>query len=535
MAEKLRTPKTQSADILEEEYNVAPYPSFPFSQTHPAHLFTLAKLFGLQPKAVEKARVLELGCAGGGNLIPMAYHFPTAEFLGIDLSEKQINDGIKCILDLNIKNITLRHQSILDFNNTDGKFDYIICHGVYSWVDDKVRDKIMKICHEALSKNGIAYISYNTLPGWNMVNSVKDLMSWHAKNFADPATKAQQARSILKFISDGLQEEKSPYADCLRNEISVLANQSDSYLLHEHLSTYNKPLYFYQFMESANKQKLSYLSDAFLATMFTDNLPPRFATELNKINNIITIGQYMDFIRNQRFRCTLLCHEDNIINRSLQTADIEHFYLQLVGKPDNPNFSQKDIDAGTESTFTHGTITLKVRNPISQLAMLILTEEQFKPIHYNDLCQKLIERSSIKDLAVIKRHLNDELNLMRSVFAGIINISSYANDYTVVLSEKPVACPLVRYQAQHQNHVTNRRHQNLVVDPLSKVILPLLDGTHDIDAILKAVHQEISKGNLIVLDENKQTIKDQKTIEQRTKIICQNTLANMAKQAIFIR
>src|SRR5262245_12756063 len=117
--------------IVEEEYDKTPYQSFPFSHTHPTHLFTLAKLFGLNPTPVEQSRILELGCARGGNLIPMAFHFPTSECLGIDISEKQIIEGVKQIHELNVKNITLRHQSLLDFSNQDGKFDYIICHGVY--------------------------------------------------------------------------------------------------------------------------------------------------------------------------------------------------------------------------------------------------------------------------------------------------------------------------------------------------------------------------------------------------------------------
>src|SRR5574338_996005 len=99
-----------SVDILQAEYNAIPYHSYPFSHTHPTHLFTLATLFGLQPKAVEKARILELGCASGGNIIPLAMHFPNAECVGIDLAEKQIEEGLKHIEALNIRNINLRHQ-----------------------------------------------------------------------------------------------------------------------------------------------------------------------------------------------------------------------------------------------------------------------------------------------------------------------------------------------------------------------------------------------------------------------------------------
>ena len=67
-------------------YDEVPYESFPFPQTHPDHLATLGRLFAIQPPPLERCRVLELGCASGGNLIPMAVAMPQAEFFGVDLS-----------------------------------------------------------------------------------------------------------------------------------------------------------------------------------------------------------------------------------------------------------------------------------------------------------------------------------------------------------------------------------------------------------------------------------------------------------------
>lgn len=520
--------------ILEDEYNKAPYQSFPFSHTHPTHLFTLAKLFGLKPKPVEKARILELGCASGGNLIPVAYQFPNSECLGIDISDKQIDDGIAQIMDLNISNITLRHQSILDFQIQEGKFDYIICHGVYSWVDNEARQKIMQICHDNLAKNGIAYISYNTFPGWNMVNSVRDLMMWHTKNISEPAARANQARSVLKFITDGLQEDKSPYATFLRNEIQLISMHADSYLLHEHLSSYNDPVYFHQFMDQANQAQLSYLADAFLSTMFTENLPPQFANELKKINNIVTTGQYMDFIRNQRFRCTLLCHQDQKINRSLKTTDIQDFYLQFTGRTDNPHLSEKDIGHGQEISFANSSVTLKLRNTLSQLAMLILYHEQHKPIHYNELCEQMLLKSATKDMAALKHHLNEELNLMRTVLAGLIQISSYPGNYVLKVSEKPTACPYARYLAQKQQFATNLRHQAIRLDPLTKSLLPIIDGTRYLRDLIAHARDEVKKGNLSILDKDKRPVTDEEKIQEHLRLACQTALENMAKQALLI-
>jgi len=86
------------------------------------------------PAPVTKCRVLELGCASGGNLIPMAFNLPESEFIGVDFSAKEVEMGNKIIKDLNLKNIRLEQLSIMDIDETFGKFDYIICHDVYSSV-----------------------------------------------------------------------------------------------------------------------------------------------------------------------------------------------------------------------------------------------------------------------------------------------------------------------------------------------------------------------------------------------------------------
>ncbi len=62
-------------------YDRVPYESFPYAGTHPDHLSVVASLFGMRPRIPDECRVLELGCSGGGNLIPMAAVFPLIRIL----------------------------------------------------------------------------------------------------------------------------------------------------------------------------------------------------------------------------------------------------------------------------------------------------------------------------------------------------------------------------------------------------------------------------------------------------------------------
>jgi len=170
--------------VLENEktfsYDNVPYDSHPFPQSHPDRLATIATLFGMKPKSIENCRVLELACASGGNIIPLAQSLPKAHFVGIDLSKRQIEDGQKVVKSLGLKNIELKHVDLKDLDDSFGKFDYIVALGLYSWVQGDVQEKILEVAEKFLSPDGVAYISYNTYPGCHFRGMIRDMMLYHA-------------------------------------------------------------------------------------------------------------------------------------------------------------------------------------------------------------------------------------------------------------------------------------------------------------------------------------------------------------------
>ena len=161
-------------------YDALPYQSLPFPQAHPDRLAGIATLLGLKPPAVETARVLELGAAAGGHLIPMAEQLPRGSFLGVDLSARQVADGQETIRALGLTNVELRPADLTGVDESFGTFDYILAHGVYSWVPEAVRDHLLRACRRNLAPNGVAYVSYNTLPGWSMRGMIRQMMAFHA-------------------------------------------------------------------------------------------------------------------------------------------------------------------------------------------------------------------------------------------------------------------------------------------------------------------------------------------------------------------
>lgn len=506
-------------DEEEKSYDDFPYESLAVKQTHPYHLFTLAKLYGFDAVQVEQANVLELGCASGGNLIPMAFHLTKARFVGLDLSQKQIAQGQQKIHDLQLNNIELHHQSIIDFK-TKEKFDYIICHGLYSWVDEAIQKCVFEICRLYLSRKGIAYISYNTLPGWRQGETLRDLMQWHTARYDDPAKKITEARSLLSAYFDKLKEEGTAFAALMQNEIALVQKHPDNQLIHEHLGAINSPCYFHQFMRQAHGHQLHFLSEAFLTNMMVENLPSALTEDED---NRIASGQYMDFIKNRRFRATLLCREALVIDEQKMQESIAQLYLRLMALPENL--------AADEVVFANSTMRFYPRDAVTKQAMLILWQTQYQPLHFETLCQQV---ANLMPAPLPEVVLQLKKDLLQAALGGIIDISSERPDYTSEISKKPCACPLARYQVYMQNTVTNRRHENIALTTLAQALLPHLDGEHDLPMLVEVIGSYIEEGVLVIQDENHQIIPMGHEHLKQIETICLRTIDLLAKQALLI-
>ncbi len=518
--------------MTQNRYDQVPYFSHPFSQTHPENLYTIARLFGIDAPDYRKAGILELGCADGGNIIPMAFNLPESRFVGIDLSAKQIESSRDLVEELDLSNLSLEHLSISDIDPGFGQFDYIICHGVYSWVAPDIQEKIFSICNRNLTASGVAYLSYNCLPGWNFIKSIRDMMLYHVSGFDDPSEKVEQARSMLRFILDSQGKPEPAYAAYLKSEMDLLSRHRDSYLLHDHLEEINNPVYFHEFMEKAGRHDLAYLGDTNLFTMFPENLDEAVAATLKKIPDIVKAEQYMDFIRNRRFRSTLLCHADMDIKRNIDVNAIAQFHLTTLAFPDK-EVTPVEIEEGAPLTFSAGNATLKTRSRISKTAMLILAECSSQPLAYEALCNETLLRTGVHHMEYIREQLNEDLNLIHLLFAGIIHISSSKGPYVITVSAKPEVTRMARYQAGKSDIVTNQRHEPTLLNSAEQVLIRYLNGQNDTGKLIEKLSSHISSGELrLELDGRK--IPASEDITGHVALLCSSILENLAEKALLI-
>ena len=103
---------------IKNSYDDLMYESKAFFQTAINALEARARMMGLKPAAAVNAKVLELGCSMGGNIITQALYYPDAEFIGIDLSGRQVAQGNAIIEKMGLKNVRLEEKDILTIDES---------------------------------------------------------------------------------------------------------------------------------------------------------------------------------------------------------------------------------------------------------------------------------------------------------------------------------------------------------------------------------------------------------------------------------
>jgi methyltransferase-like protein/2-polyprenyl-3-methyl-5-hydroxy-6-metoxy-1,4-benzoquinol methylase len=500
--------------LPQTSYDELPYTSTPMAYAQPERLATLAKVFGMQTPAVAKARVLELGCADGINLITTAQHFPETECIGVDLSTQQINAGQAMIDSLGLKNITFKQANLLELDASLGKFDYIIAHGIYSWVPAVVQEKILSLCKELLNPTGVAYVSYNTKPGWNMRSAIRDMMLYHTGKIQDPKARVSQLRALLKFLADSSSTGQDSYSLFLKEECNTFVELPEAYLFHEFLEEENQPLYFHEFIQQARAHDLEYLSDAFLHSMLSVNFPPEVQKTLQLFqNDLIQQEQYMDFLRNRHFRHSLLCHKGTVLNRALNASIFKDFYISA-------NLEQVSDD-GRVLQFKNQRGTVSTERPLLKVMLKLLSTQWPQLLSFSDLVEqsrKLHGKSSPEDETEIAEML------LMCYSRGIIELHTEAQKFITHVSERPCTTALVRLLMTQGNHVVNLRCEYFKIEnTVCLQILPYLDGKHTHADLLGLLKQWLNEGKLGFASQQARTDNPfSLTTEQATSILQQS-------------
>jgi SAM-dependent methyltransferase len=436
-----------------------PYPGHPFAQTHPDRLATVATLFGLHPAQPASCRLLELGCGDGGNLVPMAYGLRDSAFTGIDLSATAIERAAALSGALGLENLDLRRADLTALPAL-GTFDFVVAHGVYSWVEPPARDALLAACREHLAPHGVAYVSYDVFPGGHLREVTRQMLRWHLRDIDEPEERIAQARALLSAVMAAGQE-----GDELRQRLAWQAEwanaQTDAALYHDELAEHHEAVLFADFAAHAARHGLRFLAEADVFEMQAGPLPPGLGED------VLAREQYLDFFKGRMFRQTLLCHAG--VERIEPAPAIVRG--MLAATPARP---AGELAPGRVEFRGPRGGSLTTDHELVKRALVRLGEAWPRTVPVADLIDSEDGAEALCE------------TLLRAYAANFVQLHVWAPECAPAPSARPGARAPPRLQAADGTRVTNLRHAGVEVpDALGRRLITLLDGTRDRSALLR--------------------------------------------------
>jgi SAM-dependent methyltransferase len=473
-------------------YDAAPYGSYAYLQCAPEHIAAIAHVFGLAAPPVATARVLELGCSSGGNLLPFAVRQPGARVLGLDLSGSHIERGQQAISRMGLANAELRQANLAELDPASlGRFDYIICHGLYSWVPPNVQEAMLDVCGRALAPEGVVYVSYNTYPGWKSREVIRDAMLLHSRDKANVAERLAHARAMVGFLKK-VAAPQSLLSHTVDENLRILSRTGDDYLAHDYLEPYNLPCYFEQFVARAGAHGLAYLAEAEPSRMLPGNFGPQVAAALSAsfADDPVKGQQYLDFAVNRTFRQSLLVDAGRAAGaaRGIVRAQLGslHFAANLpcLGGSTRLDGSEQVYGPadGSGVSSSHAAVKLAV-DALTRAWPGTLSREALLA----EVGAKMPDAGSPPQ-ATLEAPIDELLAYLAQ--RGLVRL----REQPVPLAGAPGECPRLEAGARRQldalapgeHTVANLWHESVDVTPAERALLPLLDGQRNHTALLHA-------------------------------------------------
>jgi SAM-dependent methyltransferase len=457
-------------------YDTVLYPNLCQVQTHPDRLAVVANLFGLDPAPPERCRVLEIGCGDGGNLLPLAAAFPDSRFVGFDLAQTRVQAGREAVASLGLGNLELVHSDILSFPEEGELFDYVIAHGIYSWIPDPAKDGLLRICQRRLAPQGVAYVSYNCLPGCHIRRMTREIMRFHTRSVQDPSERVKQAVAVCRFIANSI-EKPDPYRQVFKEQLEQVERYRAGHLFHDDLAEINDPVYFHEFAAHAGRHGLQYLGEADFCEMQDD----AFSEEARKIlarmeDSRLTREQYLDFVKCRRFRQTLLVHAESPLRYPADAAAVERFHIssQSSGTAVGPGGGGPPVERFAPPRGG----AIETSHPLAIHALHQLRDRWPATIPFAELFRSAFAAGAMPSHSEAEARRQLRLILLEAYRSAVVDFRRTPVACATRPSERPAASRLARWQLTRSPTVTTLRYENLrVEDETGKRLLLWLDGT----------------------------------------------------------
>lgn len=469
-------------------YDVVDYPPLIHVAMHPSKLGAIGRLLGMAAASPRGCRVLEVGCGDGLQLLSLAQAYPASSFVGVDLSAKAIARGESMRTQLGLDNLELVAADLTEWDPGNAPYDYIVAHGFFSWVPPFVREHLLALCNRALAADGIAYISYNALPGCHLRRMMWEMMQFHVRDVVEPSERVRKAREFLEWLGNDTMQ-RGAYGPAVRHEAMHLLNETQpAVMYHDDLSSINEPFSITGFVGQARRHGLDFLAEAdyheFNPALLGPEAQARFEAMCGA--DRVVNDQYLDFLKGRRFRQTLLCRTavapSTAVLRSAAVLDLDvSGHIRA-----DPTPGRDPAKPGLLRFASSDGASISTNHPVVQAALRHVGEAFPRPIRVEQLLA--LARHEAGSVDPVEDDADAlAVTLVRAFELGLVALQLDAPRFAALAGDYPVASPLARAQAAAgRDIVANLRPSMVSLDSKPALeLLQLLDGSRDRAAILQ--------------------------------------------------
>jgi SAM-dependent methyltransferase len=442
-------------DEEERAYAEQPYESRPIPWTAPEQLSLLSQLYGGPAPPVNGARYLEIGCGDAANVLALAHYRRDGRFVGIDISAAAVERGRAVAEEVGADNLELHAADLASASDLCPSADYVVAHGLLSWIGADKREVLLEQIASALAPEGVGFVSYNTLPGWGPRGLVRDVLL-RAATADTVVERLAQARAHADFLLAQLQGHDHPYARLMCHELARVGQFADGHLAHDLLARHNTPFWLRDFVAAAERRGLVYVGDVWLYQ--AGLAPPQELLEVVQARGLDPLAQeeLVDVLRYRQLRCSLVRRRGEAPGRSAE---------QVLGACSVAAALRREGgtgEAGEAHFVAPGGYRFSTRDAELEAALVAIAARYPAGIPWSE-----IDGSEKLGSTVLQLFVDGQVSLrLREPTLG-----------PAAPPERPVANALVRHQAATHGFPTTPTHESLTLSAFERSLLTTsLDG-----------------------------------------------------------
>ena len=478
-------------------YDVLEYPSHVHPQAHPSRLSAIGRLHGLDAASPAACHLLEVGCGDGLQLLTLAMAYPRSRFVGIDLSQAAIARGEATRQTLGLDNLQLVAADLTQWDPGPASFDYIVAHGFYSWVPEFVRERLFSLCRQALSPTGIAYVSYNALPGCHLRRLMWDMLRHHTRGIDDPRERIAAASDLLECLDSDVAGSKI-YGEIIRSEARDLLRRTEkSVLFHDDLADTNQPFSISDFATRAATSGLRYLAEADYHEMSDAGLEAgareRLAARAN--GDRLQREQYLDYLKGRRFRHTLLCNAEAPMREAADSKVARGLHAVGHLRMDAVDGGTLDLTEGVATCFTTGDgAALTTDHPVIKASLAMIGNAFPAAPGFDEVLAAA--RAASQSTNPVEADADALAHTWQAAFQlGLLTLHCDPPAFASEAGAMPKANALARMQVEAGSDlVTSLRPSMIRIDSrLALELIRLLDGSRDRATLLHDLAERMAR------------------------------------------